>query len=508
MKITKIGKIASLIMIVSLVSKCFGATRDLALSYCYGSSNIADAYILATTLPVTIFSFLYEGIGASLIPVCSRCEDNKQRNQFIVNLINIIILISGVAIFIIELFPEFFVKLFASGFDKLTLINSVYILHISILGVVFSSAAFIISYYLNFHDSFFVTAFRSIPLDIVLIGSIVLSEKYDSLFILACGVPVSLFVALIVLLPQANKVGLKYSLHINFKDEKIKSVFHWSIPVALSMALIDINSIIDRQFASYLMNGGISIITYSSRLTGVINSLLFMPIITVLFPDFSKSVSEGKMEEVGKTTLNVLGLLLFVSIPLAFGVFVLSDEIVAIIFERGAFSHSAAVYTSLCLRNYALSIVAFSISTITTKLFYSIADMWTPMKITIIGVVLNIIGNCYLTAFWGIGGLPLASSISAVVVALLQLYFVAKKYNLELKPLLKTMNFMIVSSIVMAVCMVFFRNRLDYCGYGVLIAVLCEVIFAIFIYFGIMFMFKTKEVTLFCRVVKSVTERE
>ena len=52
----KIGNIAALIIICTLFSKVLGAFRDLVLSYYYGSSSISDAYILATTLPVTIFA--------------------------------------------------------------------------------------------------------------------------------------------------------------------------------------------------------------------------------------------------------------------------------------------------------------------------------------------------------------------------------------------------------------------------------------------------------------------
>ena len=48
----KYGRAAVLIVLCTMVTKVFGAGRDLVLSYCYGSTIVSDAYILATTLPV------------------------------------------------------------------------------------------------------------------------------------------------------------------------------------------------------------------------------------------------------------------------------------------------------------------------------------------------------------------------------------------------------------------------------------------------------------------------
>ena len=492
--------IAAVTIIITLFSKLFGVARDLVLSYYYGSTYISDAYLLATTLPVTIFGFIYEGIGSSFIPICSRIDNQEKINRFTSNTINSLFLITLIVVLLIELFPTSVIKLFASGFNSETLSNTIYILRLSILGVFFSAISVVIVHYLQFDNKFYSAAARAIPMDIIVIISIIMSSRYKSLLILAVGIPISLFASFVFLVPQTKKTGFKYSFVLDFNDANIKRLFSWSIPTIISSALLDINSIVDRQFASLIMIGGVSIITYSNRIGSILNSLVFFPIISIMFPSFSKDISSGKISETASNAYQVFKVMIFLSIPLTLGTVSLSKEIVSVLFERGAFNSNDSLLTSECLMYGSLCIFAYSISIVTTRLFYSSTEMWTPMIITGIGVVINIVGNIILTPILGLKGLSFASGFSATVVSLIQFFIIGKRYNYCSIEFLKYFAKILISSLLMVVVVLKLKNIIA--TSGSLMVLFCCFLSGIIVYFLFCLVLKIEEVNTIYKVIK------
>ena len=70
-------KIIFSIGIITLISKLTGFLRDLALSYYFGASEITDAYLIATSIPGTIFNLVGMGLISAYIPICSHLREKK-----------------------------------------------------------------------------------------------------------------------------------------------------------------------------------------------------------------------------------------------------------------------------------------------------------------------------------------------------------------------------------------------------------------------------------------------
>lgn len=427
----KIIEVVSFIAVISLIAKIFGAGRELTLSYCFGTSSLSDAYLLATTIPVTIFSFIYESIAAGFIPACSKINGKQDQSLFTSKVINSVSLITLFIVVLIEIFPEFTIKLFASGFTEDTLALSSEILRISIIGVFFTAISNILVAYHNFNNSFLIATARAIPLDIIVIVSIFLGYYLNSVVILAIGIPVSVAISTVFIIPETKKLGFHYTPSFDFNDKNVKNLISWSLPVIISTALFDINSIVDRQFASYLCVGGISIITYSSRLISLFTSLLILPVLTFLFPNFTKTIQRGENEEANRLYINVLRHLLLLTIPFVFVILGFSTEIAEIVFKRGAFGEDDAILTGNCLLFYSFTVIAFAISSLATRFFYADTDMWTPLKISFAGVIINVTGDFALSGVLGLQGLALASSVSLLFTAIVQHVVLSKKRNIR-----------------------------------------------------------------------------
>ena len=134
-------KTAIAIMLITIISKIFGFVRDIILSYFYGASNVSDAYLISQTIPSVIFGFIISGLVAGFIPIYTNIlQDQKEKdaNDFMNNIITVLLIICTGIIIIVFPFAEGVVKLFASGFEGETLQLAVKLSKISILAIYFT----------------------------------------------------------------------------------------------------------------------------------------------------------------------------------------------------------------------------------------------------------------------------------------------------------------------------------------------------------------------------------
>lgn len=87
-----------------------------------------------------------------------------------------------------------------------------------------------------------------------------------------------------------------------------------------------------------------------------------------------------------------------------------------------------------------------------TRGFYALQDTKTPMINATIGVAINIVLNLILSKYMGIGGLALATSISAIVTTVLMFVTLHKKIGpFGLKELIRSFVKISIASLLIGV---------------------------------------------------------
>src|SRR5690606_27767186 len=102
--------------------------------------------------------------------------------------------------------------------------------------------------------------------------------------ILAIGTLLATISQFLLMIPFIKKGNFKYSLLVNFKDEKLIKTLYMALPVIIGTSVNQINTLVDRTIASSLVIGGISALNYANRLNLFIQGLFVTSIITVLYP--------------------------------------------------------------------------------------------------------------------------------------------------------------------------------------------------------------------------------
>ena len=150
---------------------------------------------------------------------------------------------------------------------------------------------------------------------------------------------------------------------------------------------------------------------------------------------------------------------LLISLPSAVGLFILSEPIIRILFERGSFSSVDTYYSSQVLSLFALGLPAYILIKVLSPSFFAREDTKTPLYVTLICVSLNVILSLLLISSIREMGIALATAISSWANVLIFYILLKKNWKLSLDMRLKT-NFIkiLLATIVTFFGILIFRN--------------------------------------------------
>jgi len=422
-------KTAIIIIFLTIFTKLIGFGREIVLSYFYGASTISDAYLIALTIPQTIFAFIGVGIGTGYIPIFNEIEKQKgakESDKFTNNLIGILLILSTLVVILGYLFAEPLVKLFASGFSGDILDMAIDFTRVSMFAVYFSSLTYIFSARLQISNNFHAPVLMGIPLNITIILSIVLSSNNKPMF-LAYGFVVASISQMLFLYAYLKRSSFRYRPILNLQDEGLKKIIYLAIPVIIGVSVNQINVLVDRTIASQIVIGGITALNYANRLNIFIQAVFVMSIATIFYPTITRMVTEGKFDKLKKLLQEAINVILLLVLPITIGTIIFSNNIIVVLFGRGAFDAKAIKLTSDALLFYSIGMIGFGLREILSRVFYAMQDTKTPTINAAIGMMMNIILNIILSKFLGIGGLALATSIAATFTTILLFISIRKK---------------------------------------------------------------------------------
>ena len=272
--------------------------------------------------------------------------------------LSIILLLS----FLVTIFSSFATKLLAVGFDEKTItIAAPYVaINFYYLPLIFAVTFF--STLLQYKHYFGVTAFSTGLLNITLIAALYLSKGSPQAVIvtyLSWGVIAGGVLQLAVHIWAVHKLGfskmllggLKYfkrkSLHVKAETAQFRQQF---LPAMWGNSGAQFSSFLDTWLASFLISGSISYLYYANRIFQLPLALFAIATSIAIFPRISKFIKNIEEHKALLYMQKAFWFLAYIlTLSTLFG-FILSDEIIKIFFERGAFTSQDAQTTSLVLK--------------------------------------------------------------------------------------------------------------------------------------------------------------
>ncbi len=506
---SSIKKTAIIITIITLISKILGFGREIVLAYFYGTSYIVDAYIMAITIPTIIFGWL-STMAISYTPIYTEIHINdgyKKSISFSNNMISIVLIFSLISIVICFLLNNKLVSMLAPGFQGETFNLTSNFLNISIFSLVFSSILQIFTAYLNCNNKFIESSFSMLFFSSTQIIFIIVSGTINLGFLIY-GYLMATIMQFIYVYIFSYKVGYRFKFDVKITEE-IKKSFRLVVPIFISNALIQINSFVDKSFASSLAVGSISALNYANILRIFIYTIFTISITTLIYPLLSKYIAERDMSSVKEIFSKSINLIIILFVPITLGIILLATPAIEFVYQRGEFSSSSTLLTSSAFIMYSIGLLPLAFTEVITKVFYSMQDTKSVMYISTINVILNVLLNIIFIKPLKHSGLALATSLSSMIT-LPVLFFILRK---KIGPLgFKNSAILLIKSFISTVVMgaiVYFVYKylsiiLDYGKLGILLSLSISVLVGGIVYFVIMIILKVKEIDFFIDIIHSI----
>lgn len=414
----------------TVFSRVLGFFREMSLGFVFGTSSFVDIYLVAMTIPGIFLEISTALFGTTFLPIFIRIREEKgeeRANRFAGNLFYAVSIMSIIVIILGEVFPNTIVKILASGFSEDKLNRAVLFVRLLAPGIAMINLNALLCAYLQAKDKPNATIMTYMGYNVALISASFLAWIYPpgEIYILG-GTVVGFGVQLAISMPQAIKAGFS----LKFKPADKESFIRMGMmlgPVLLSVSFQQISSIVDRALGSHLGTGSIAALNYANKLQGFMYGILTVTISLVLYPVLAKLAAKSDMKGFKVTIRKTMGILLSMVVPLSILVMVLSEPIVKVLFERGAFDQNSTNLTKSALFFYSIGIVGFGLRDLLTRIFYSLEDSKTPMINGIIGIVCSIGLNLILAPKMGVSGIALGSSLGALISAALLLFSLRNK---------------------------------------------------------------------------------
>lgn len=341
-------------------------------------------------------------------------------------------------------FSGFFTTLIAFGYDDETIKMAAPLVAINFWYLDLIFAVTFLAGLLQYKRHFAVSAFGTGLLNIAMIIALVVArgmEDAQAVVILSFGVLGGGVLQLVAHLWVAKRYGIISHLWMGTKrlckkegraKEDVNAFGRSFFPSVLGSSTSQISAFIDTILGTFLATGSISYLYYANRIFQLPLALFAIATATALFPMVARAIRNDQKDEALALMKKSLWLLLVLLSFSALGGLILSEVIMQLLFERGAFTHDDTVASSGVLAMYLVGLLPFGIAKIFNLWMYSHNQQGRAAKISAVALSFNIVFSLVLFYPMGAAGLALSGSLTGMVLLGLTLHAFGFKEALKL----------------------------------------------------------------------------
>lgn len=457
----KLIKSTGIIGLATAISRVLGFARDIVIANFFGTGLAAQAFFVAFRIPNSLRDLVGEGAtSAAIVPVLTGYKARGEEKEFLrvsKVLFNVSLVSLSALAFIGIIISPLIVRLIAPGFirEPLTLQLTVQLSRTIFPYLILIGLTAYTMGILNTERHFAIPAFGPCLLNIALISAgIWLCPKIGAMG-LVIGVLAGGVLQLALNLTVMHRKGIIMDFREGFRHPAVKKVGLLLIPRAFGSAIYQINIFVDTMLASlsWIVGfGGVAALYYANRLIQFPLAIFGLALAQAALPKMSHEFSTNDMTKLKDTLSFSLRMTFLIMLPAGAGLAVLGAPIIRMLFQRGEFTSYSTYITNSALFFYAFGLCAYGGIKLLVACFYSMHDTKTPVKTALVSVILNVVLNLILMWRMKLGGLALATSISATA-NFLMLYYVLKKRigHLGTKKIAGSFIRVLLASIIMGI---------------------------------------------------------
>ncbi len=409
----------------TLASRLLGFARDSLVAALLGAGAVADAFLAAFQLVNVVRRLLTEGgLNAALVPAWLRVRESSgavAAAAFAGRVLGTITAALIAATALLALAMPLVMMALAPGFaGRETLQLATDNARLMLPYLAFAGPVTVMMALLNAQGRFALTAFSPLLFNIALIAVMAVLLMFPqgsarAAQIIAATVGVAGLLQLSVLVLRRGG-GLATPLRISF-DKEIRGFLGKAAPGMMASSAPQLLMVAGAIIASSSPSA-VSWLYFANRLIELPLGIVGVAMGTVLIPEVTRAVRGGDHTAVAHAESRGLELAVGLALPATLGLMVLSEAIVRLLFEHGAFTAADSAATARALMWLTLALPAHVLVKALSPAFFAREDTVTPLLATLKGVVLAIAAAFLLGHWYGADGIAAAIALGAWSIAL------------------------------------------------------------------------------------------
>ena len=418
----------------TMFSRLFGFARDIAFAATMGAGPVAEAFLIALSLPSLFRRFFAEGaFNLAFVPMFARkLEGGEDAADFAADAFSGLALVVSLFMALAMLLMPWLVWAMASGFQGDARFGmAVAFGRITFPYILLISLTALLSGMLNATGRFAAAAVAPVLLNICLLIATGLALWFGWRVgpALAWSVPVAGVAQLALVWWAAARAGYRVRLRRPRLTPDLRRLAWVAAPAMLAGGVSQINLLVGRQVASF-HDGAVAWLSYADRLYQLPLGVVGVAIAVVLLPDLARRLRAGDGPG-GQASLNrAAEVALALTIPATVALMVIATPLVQVLFQRGAFSAGDTAQTALSVMIYAAGLPALVLHKVLQPLFYAREDTVRPFRYALVCLVVNAGLAVALVPWLGFLSAP-AGMTAAAWVMLALLWFGSRGMGME-----------------------------------------------------------------------------
>lgn len=310
--------------------------------------------------------------------------------------------------------------------------------------------------YLNVYNSYYIPYASVALFNLAFVVGIYGAYSFDgNMYIIAYSLLAGSLVQLFLVGGFAYRSGLRYvRVTPTNIDNAIWQTLRNMLPTAITLGSSQIGLLIGRSIASFMAVGSVTYLFYSHRVLQFPLGILGVTLSIVFFNSLARqlSVHRKTMGEADAICASmplikqVILVSLMTTVPAAIGLAVIPYPIIDLAFGYHAFTSTDVAQTAKALQIYSVSIVFVTLSSIFTRIYYSLGSYKIPMYIAVAAMLTMLVMYILLLPL-GFLSIPATFTLTSMVQTVL-LWVFLRKHGFPLLPTFSTTSGIVVKVFV------------------------------------------------------------
>jgi len=436
---------ANFMSMLTIFSRVFGLVRDKTCSHFLGLSTEWAGFWMGFQLPNLFRRIFGEGaLTAIFVPAYTRVLHEQGRaaaDRLASATVTLLVtFLGGITLLGEAVLVPIILNTHAMGTNRFAAAMMAIMLPYCLLVCLVA----LLSAIATVHERFTAQSLSPIILNLAMTAAAVLAawmvtarEHFTwRLYFVAVSVIVAGILQVLLMLPSMHRSGVRLRLLRDMKNSGIREIIRPMLPMIVGLSAVQANVAMDSLIAWFLSPDGhdkhdtflflghlihVPMGLGAGAKLSVAQRIYMLPVgifgvsmATVIFPLLSRAAQDNNLPELKRLMVAGIKKTLFLSLPASAGMILVAQPLITLIYMGPKVTpddvHRAAWATTW----FCAGIWAFEAQLVILRVFYAQRDPITPMKVSLLMVLLNFTLNLTLVWFMQEGGLAASTTIAAI----------------------------------------------------------------------------------------------